>query len=108
MLAKRYDLKLRVDLVHYSLPYFTEGPDRALQFRAEDEPAIRRGVSDALRLSGYDVTEASDGAVGYREAASGGIDLVLLDIMLPKRDGFSVLREVRVRGEAGAVTGQAG
>jgi CheY-like chemotaxis protein len=61
----------------------------------EDEPAIRRGVSDALRLSGYDVTEACDGAVGYREAASGGIDLVLLDIMLPKRDGLDVLSELR-------------
>jgi len=61
----------------------------------EDEPAIRRGVSDALRLSGYDVTEASDGAIGYREAASGGIDLVLLDIMLPKRDGLDVLSELR-------------
>src|SRR5262245_13490765 len=61
----------------------------------EDEPAIRRGVSDALRLSGYDVTEACDGAVGYREASSGGIDLVLLDIMLPKRDGLEVLSELR-------------
>lgn len=61
----------------------------------EDEPAIRRGVSDALRLSGYDVTEACDGAIGYREAASGGIDLVLLDIMLPKRDGLDVLCELR-------------
>jgi DNA-binding response OmpR family regulator len=61
----------------------------------EDEPAIRRGVSDALRLSGYDVTEAADGAVGLREAASAGVDLVLLDIMLPKRDGLEVLSELR-------------
>lgn len=61
----------------------------------EDEPAIRRGVSDALRLSGYDVSEAADGAVGLREAASAGVDLVLLDIMLPKRDGLEVLSELR-------------
>ena len=61
----------------------------------EDEPAIRRGVSDALRLSGYDVTEACDGSAGYHEASSGGIDLVLLDIMLPKRDGLDVLSELR-------------
>jgi DNA-binding response OmpR family regulator len=61
----------------------------------EDEPAIRRGVSDALRLSGYDVTEAADGAIGLREAASAGVDLVLLDIMLPKRDGLEVLSELR-------------
>jgi DNA-binding response OmpR family regulator len=61
----------------------------------EDEPAIRRGVSDALRLSGYEVTEAPDGAAGLREAVSAGVDLVLLDIMLPKRDGLDVLSELR-------------
>lgn len=61
----------------------------------EDEPAIRRGVSDALRLSGYEVTEAADGAVGLREAASAGVDLVLLDIMLPKKDGLEVLNDLR-------------
>jgi DNA-binding response OmpR family regulator len=61
----------------------------------EDEPAIRRGVSDALRLSGYDVTEAADGATGLREAAAGGVDLVLLDLVLPKRDGLEVLSELR-------------
>jgi DNA-binding response OmpR family regulator len=61
----------------------------------EDEPAIRRGVSDALRLTGYDVTEAPDGAVGLQEAAAGGVDLVLLDLLLPKRDGLSVLAELR-------------
>jgi len=61
----------------------------------EDEPAIRRGVSDALRLSGYEVTEAGDGAVGYREGAAAGVDLVLLDLLLPKRDGLDVLSELR-------------
>jgi DNA-binding response OmpR family regulator len=61
----------------------------------EDEPAIRRGVSDALRLSGYDVTEAPDGVAGLNEAAAAGVDLVLLDIMLPKRDGLEVLSELR-------------
>jgi len=61
----------------------------------EDEPAIRRGVSDALRLSGYEVTEAGDGFIGLREAASAGVDLVLLDLLLPKRDGLEVLSELR-------------
>jgi DNA-binding response OmpR family regulator len=61
----------------------------------EDEPAIRRGVSDALRLSGYEVTEAADGAIGLREAAAAGVDLVLLDIMLPRKDGLEVLSELR-------------
>src|SRR5436189_2120392 len=61
----------------------------------EDEPAIRRGVSDALRLSGYEVTEAGDGLVGLREAAAAGVDLVLLDLLLPRRDGLEVLSEPR-------------
>jgi DNA-binding response OmpR family regulator len=61
----------------------------------EDEPAIRRGVSDALRLSGYEVAEAPDGVAGLREAAAAGVDLVLLDIMLPKRDGLEVLSDLR-------------
>ena len=61
----------------------------------EDEPAIRRGVVDALRLTGYDVTEAADGSVGLKEAASGGIDLVLLDLLLPRKDGLEVLAELR-------------
>ena len=61
----------------------------------EDEPAIRRGVSDALRLSGYEVTEAPDGAVGLREGGAAGVDLVLLDLLLPKRDGLDVLAELR-------------
>lgn len=61
----------------------------------EDEPAIRRGVVDALRLSGYDVAEAADGMTGLQEAATGGVDLVLLDLLLPKMDGLDVLAELR-------------
>lgn len=61
----------------------------------EDEPAIRRGIADALRLTGYDVTEAADGPAGLKEGVAGGIDLVLLDLMLPKRDGMEVLAELR-------------
>ena len=47
--AEKYDLQVRVDLIHYSLPYFDEGPDRCLQFRPEDEPAIRAVVDALLR-----------------------------------------------------------
>ncbi|MGL6073119.1 MAG: response regulator transcription factor [Fimbriiglobus sp.] len=61
----------------------------------EDEPAIRRGLVDALRLTGYDVAEAADGMLGLREAQAGGIDLVLLDLMLPKKDGLQVLADLR-------------
>jgi len=61
----------------------------------EDESAIRRGLVDALRLTGYEVAEAADGPAGLKEAQSGGVDLVLLDLMLPKKDGFEVLAELR-------------
>jgi DNA-binding response OmpR family regulator len=61
----------------------------------EDELAIRRGVGDALRVAGYKVTEAADGAKGLEEAVRLGVDLVLLDLLLPKRDGLDVLAELR-------------
>jgi DNA-binding response OmpR family regulator len=61
----------------------------------EDEPAIRRGVADALRASGYEVAEAGDGVRGLDEAERPGVDLVLLDLLLPRRDGLEVLRELR-------------
>ncbi|MBI1913547.1 MAG: response regulator transcription factor [Planctomycetes bacterium] len=61
----------------------------------EDEQAIRRGISDALRASGYEIAEASDGVRGLDEAARAGVDLVLLDLMLPRRDGLDVLTQLR-------------
>jgi DNA-binding response OmpR family regulator len=61
----------------------------------EDEQPIRRGVADALRASGYDVAEAGDGDRGLTEAVRPGVALVLLDLLLPRRDGLSVLAELR-------------
>jgi DNA-binding response OmpR family regulator len=61
----------------------------------EDEPAIRRGVVDALRISGYKVTEAADGVAGLEAAVRLDVDLVLLDLLLPKKDGLSVLADLR-------------
>jgi DNA-binding response OmpR family regulator len=61
----------------------------------EDEPPIRRGVADALRAAGYETAEAADGMCGLEEALRHGVDLVLLDLLLPKRDGMQVLAEVR-------------
>src|SRR5437867_2122644 len=61
----------------------------------EDEPAIRRGVVDALKLSGYAVSEAADGAAGYEQSIRPGVRLVLLDLLLPRRDGLDVLIDLR-------------
>ncbi len=62
----------------------------------EDEPAIRRGVGDALRACGYEVAEAADGIKGLSEATRPDVDLVLLDLMLPRKDGMELLRELRL------------
>ncbi|MEZ6318497.1 MAG: response regulator transcription factor [Phycisphaerales bacterium] len=61
----------------------------------EDDGAIRRGVGDALRFSGYTVHEAPDGQAGLELCLSVDADLVLLDIMMPKMDGMEVLAELR-------------
>ena len=61
----------------------------------EDDTSIRRGIVDSLRFSGYTVREAADGEAGLDAALAEGIDLVLLDIMMPKMDGLEVLGELR-------------
>jgi len=48
--AERFGMSMRIDLIHYSLPYFQEGPERCLQFRPEDRPAIEAVVADMLAL----------------------------------------------------------
>jgi len=61
----------------------------------EDEDPIRRGIVDALRFAGYDPIEAADGKAGLDAARQAGVDVVLLDLLLPKLDGFEVLAELR-------------
>jgi two-component system alkaline phosphatase synthesis response regulator PhoP len=61
----------------------------------EDDGAIRRGLVDALTFSGYKALEAADGKAGLETAISAEIDLVLLDVLMPKMDGFTVLKELR-------------
>ncbi len=48
--AHRFDMPMRVDLVHYSLPYFQEGPEREIQFKPEDRPRVQLVVDELLRL----------------------------------------------------------
>ena len=61
----------------------------------EDDEAIRRGIVDALTISGYEALEAGDGEAGAARALDGCADLVLLDVLLPRLDGFEVLRRIR-------------
>jgi two-component system, OmpR family, response regulator len=64
----------------------------------EDDPEIRGLVADFLRQSGLRVTVAEDGEEMDRELSGNGVDLLILDIMLPKEDGLSLCRRVRASG----------
>jgi two-component system alkaline phosphatase synthesis response regulator PhoP len=66
----------------------------------EDEPQMLLGLRDNLELEGYDVQTAADGDEGLARAASFNPDLVILDVMLPKKNGFDVCRELRARSNA--------
>jgi len=61
----------------------------------EDEAAIRDGLTDLLVYHGFEVDAVGDGRDGLQKALSGQHDLLLLDVMLPGRDGFAICDEVR-------------
>ena len=61
----------------------------------EDESRMRRLMGDYLKREGYNVIEAADGKEGIELFHNKEIDLVILDIMLPKYDGWTVCREIR-------------
>jgi two-component system alkaline phosphatase synthesis response regulator PhoP len=64
----------------------------------EDEPSLVLTLGDRLRAEGYAVETAGDGDSALAQALAGGFDLVVLDVMLPGRDGLEVCRELRARG----------
>jgi DNA-binding response OmpR family regulator len=64
----------------------------------EDEPALVRGLSDALRSNGFEVAIATEGQAGLDAALRGDADLILLDVMLPNVNGYEICREVRAHG----------
>jgi DNA-binding response OmpR family regulator len=71
---------------------------RARILVVEDEPAIAIGLEDDLKMEGYEVEVLSDGIAASRRARETAFDLILLDIMLPGKDGFEVCRELRRHG----------
>jgi DNA-binding response OmpR family regulator len=64
----------------------------------EDEPTIATGLQDDLEQEGYAAEVVNDGAVAIKRICEGEFDLILLDVMLPGADGFTVCRETRMKG----------
>jgi two-component system alkaline phosphatase synthesis response regulator PhoP len=69
----------------------------------EDEPGLVLTLSDLLAAEGYEVESATDGPAGLAKATSERFDLVILDVMLPGKNGFEVCREIRQRGSDVAI-----
>jgi DNA-binding response OmpR family regulator len=64
----------------------------------EDEPAMQTGLRDNLEIEGYDVIVVGDGSRGLESMLDQSWDLVILDVMLPRKSGYDVLREARAKG----------
>ncbi len=65
----------------------------------EDDAVLRKALGDYLSAENFEVCLAEDGEVGVEKALSEKPDLILLDIVLPKKDGYQVLQEVKASPE---------
>ena len=66
----------------------------------DDEVDLAEGIADGLRNEGFDVVLAHDGDAGFRLAGEGAFDVIVLDIMLPKRNGYRVCADLRAAGNS--------
>ena len=64
----------------------------------EDEEGLVLTLSDRLRSEGFDVVAAREGREGFSLAQAGGFDLIILDVMLPGKNGYDVCRDLRQKG----------
>jgi DNA-binding response OmpR family regulator len=67
----------------------------------EDDPSILNGLLDVLVFNGYAVEGAADGGQGLSAALEKAFDLLILDVMLPTLDGFSICRQVKKKASSG-------
>jgi DNA-binding response OmpR family regulator len=70
---------------------------------AEDHPNLARSMAEGLREEGYSVDLTFDGSEAYHLLSSNPYDCVVLDIMLPSKDGWKILQEIRSRGNQSPV-----
>ncbi len=64
----------------------------------EDEPGLRMTLSHRMRDEGYDIETAVNGIEGFEKAKANSFDLIILDVMLPRKNGFDVCRDLRKEG----------
>ncbi|WP_304241902.1 response regulator transcription factor [Gracilinema caldarium] len=64
----------------------------------EDEPGLVLTISDRLTAEGYQCDTERDGKIGFEKAKNGSWDLLLLDVMLPEKNGFDICRDLRAQG----------
>jgi two-component system, OmpR family, alkaline phosphatase synthesis response regulator PhoP len=69
----------------------------------EDEPGLVMTLTDLLVHEGFEVDTAGDGEVGLAKASARQFDVIILDVMLPKKTGFDVCRELRQKGVDSAI-----
>ena len=72
--------------------------DRPVVLVIEDEAAMREGLVHNLEFEGLDVRSAADGPSGLKAAQAGGVDVIVMDVMMPGMDGFQVLEKLRSKG----------
>src|SRR3989338_1440485 len=72
-------------------------------FLIEDEPALQRTLGDFLKSAGFDVSFSADGISGLEMAKKEKPDLILLDLVLPKKNGFDVLLELKQVSKTAAI-----
>ena len=61
----------------------------------EDDPATILGLEDSLKEESFEVTSASSGRIGYEKALSGEYDFIILDLMLPEKNGVDICKDLR-------------
>jgi two-component system alkaline phosphatase synthesis response regulator PhoP len=69
----------------------------------EDEPGLVLTLSDLLEAEGYTVETANEGIAGLAKATSQPFDVIILDVMLPGKNGFDICRDIRSRGSDVAI-----
>src|SRR5579863_8184721 len=79
-------------------PHITRNIMSSRILLVEDEPGLVVTLTDLLRAEGYEIETAAEGPTGLALASEGSFDLILLDVMLPGKNGLDVCRDLRQRG----------